>query len=137
MSSEPGSLFALDGRVAIVTGGRGLIGSRFVQALADAGARVAVFDSSEQTARGALELAIDGERLRSFVVDVTDKSSIAAALGTVVAEWGDLHVLVNAAAIDTRPDAPAEEVGPFEDFPEELFDRVMDVNVKGVLLMCQ
>ena len=47
------------------------------------------------------------------------------------------HALVNNAAIDSPPDAPADEVGPFEDYPEASFDRVMDVNVKGTLVPCQ
>jgi NAD(P)-dependent dehydrogenase (short-subunit alcohol dehydrogenase family) len=46
-------------------------------------------------------------------------------------------VLVNAAALDSPPDAPAEEVGPFESYPEDSFDQVMDVNVKGTFLSCQ
>ena len=41
------------------------------------------------------------------------------------------HVLVNNAGLDSPPDAPADEVGPFEDYPEAAFDEVMDVNVKG------
>jgi NAD(P)-dependent dehydrogenase (short-subunit alcohol dehydrogenase family) len=44
---------------------------------------------------------------------------------------------VNAAALDSPPDAPAEEVGPVEDYPVEAFDQVMQVNVKGTLLACQ
>jgi len=44
---------------------------------------------------------------------------------------------VNNAAIDSPPDAPADEVGPFESYPEESFDRVMDVNVKGTVVPCQ
>jgi NAD(P)-dependent dehydrogenase (short-subunit alcohol dehydrogenase family) len=55
----------------------------------------------------------------------------------VIAEHGVPHLLVNNAALDSPPDAPSEEVGPFETYPEESFDRVMDVNVKGTLLCCQ
>jgi NAD(P)-dependent dehydrogenase (short-subunit alcohol dehydrogenase family) len=110
-------LFSLEGRVAIVTGGAGQIGAAIVQALEEHGARVAVFD-----------LAAD-----PFRVDVTDRSALEAA----VDEVGTPHVLVNAAALDSPPDAPPEEVGPVESYPEESFDRVMDVNVKGTFLACQ
>ena len=44
---------------------------------------------------------------------------------------------MNNAALDSPPDAPAEEVGPFETYPESSFDQVMGVNVKGTLLCCQ
>ena len=57
-----------------------------------------------------------------------------ARVDEVVADCGVPHVLVNNAALDSPPDAPAEEVGPFEDYRRGAFDAVMDVNVKGTLL---
>ena len=114
-------LFSLEGRVAVVTGGCGQIGSEIVRGFSERGARVAVFDV----------------RSAEFPVDVTDRRSLEEATGKVVSEHGVPHVLVNAAALDSPPDAPAEEVGPFEGYPAEAFDRVMDVNVKGTLLACQ
>ncbi len=70
-------------------------------------------------------------------MDVTDRASIEAATAEVVDRWGAPHLLVNNAALDSPPDAPPEEVGPFETYPEASFDEVMDVNVKGVVLCCQ
>jgi len=55
----------------------------------------------------------------------------------LVRESGVPHALVNAAALDSPPDAPAEEVGAFESYPEHSFDEVMAVNVKGTFLPCQ
>jgi NAD(P)-dependent dehydrogenase (short-subunit alcohol dehydrogenase family) len=72
-----------------------------------------------------------------FNVDVTDRLSLEQATEEVAREWGVPHVLVNAAALDSPPDAPAEEVGPVESYPEASFDQVMDVNVKGTFLACQ
>jgi len=114
-------LFSLDGRVAIVTGGAGQLGAEIVRGLEERGARVAVFD-----------LAAD-----EFRVDVTDRAAIEQATNRVAAEWGEPAILVNAAALDSPPDAPPEEVGPLETYPEASFDRVMDVNVKGTFLSCQ
>jgi NAD(P)-dependent dehydrogenase (short-subunit alcohol dehydrogenase family) len=114
-------LFSLGERVAVVTGGEGQLGREIVRALEDRGARVAVFD-------------VAAERFR---VDVTDRSAVEAATAEVVREWGVPHVLVNAAALDSPPDAPADEVGPVESYPESSFDEVMNVNVKGTLLCCQ
>jgi NAD(P)-dependent dehydrogenase (short-subunit alcohol dehydrogenase family) len=114
-------LFSLEGRVAVVTGGCGQIGSEIVHGLSERGARVVVFDV----------------RSGAFPVDVTDRRSLDDATSMVVADHGVPHVLVNAAALDSPPDAPAEEVGPFEGYPTESFERVMDVNVKGTLLACQ
>jgi NAD(P)-dependent dehydrogenase (short-subunit alcohol dehydrogenase family) len=113
-------LFDLTGRVAVVTGGLGQLGAVYVQGLRDRGMKVAVFD-----------VAADDP------VDITDRSAVEAATERVIAEHGVPHLLVNNAALDSPPDAPAEEVGPFESYPEESFDRVMNVNVKGTLLCCQ
>jgi len=68
---------------------------------------------------------------------VTDRAAIERATEEVVGELGVPHVLVNAAALDSPPDAPPAEVGPVESYPEESFDAVMDVNVKGTFLCCQ
>jgi NAD(P)-dependent dehydrogenase (short-subunit alcohol dehydrogenase family) len=114
-------LFSLEGRVAVVTGGAGQIGREVVRGLEERGARVAVFD-------------LEAERFR---VDVTDRDAIERATEEVTLEWAAPHVLVNAAALDSPPDAPLEEVGPFESYPEQSFDEVMDVNVKGTFLCCQ
>jgi NAD(P)-dependent dehydrogenase (short-subunit alcohol dehydrogenase family) len=114
-------LFSLEGHVAIVTGGAGQLGAEIVRGLEARGARVAVFD-------------VQAERFR---VDVTDRAAIERATDEVTRDLGVPHVLVNAAALDSPPDAPPEEVGPVESYPEESFDAVMDVNVKGTFLCCQ
>jgi NAD(P)-dependent dehydrogenase (short-subunit alcohol dehydrogenase family) len=124
--SDP--LFDLEGRTAVVTGGMGQLGRVYVEGLAARGVRVASFD----VAAGDVP-----EGARAYEVDVTNRDSIERGLGEVVSEWGVPHLLVNNAALDSPPDSPAEEVGPFEDYPEASFDAVMDVNVKGTLFCCQ
>ena len=114
-------LFSLDDRVAVVTGGAGQLGREIVRGLEERGAHVAVFD-------------LETERFR---VDVTDRGAIETATEEIAREWGTPHVLVNAAALDSPPDAPAEEVGPVESYPEASFDQVMNVNVKGTFLCSQ
>src|SRR5947207_114565 len=120
-SARMTDLFSLEGRVAVVTGGAGQVGVEIVRGLEEQGARVAVFD-----------LAVE-----RFEVDVTDREAIVRATDEVVQEMGVPHVLVNAAALDSPPDAPAEEAGPFESYPEQSFDQVMNVNVKGTFLASQ
>ncbi|MGH3136258.1 MAG: SDR family oxidoreductase [Gaiellaceae bacterium] len=122
------ALFDLSGRVAVVTGGLGQLGRMYAAGLAERGMGVAIFDVASGEAP-------DG--VRAYEVDITDRAAIERALGEIEAEWGTPHVLVNNAGLDSPPDAPAEEVGAFEDFPEAAFDAVMDVNVKGTLLCCQ
>lgn len=121
-------LFELSGRVAVVTGGMGQLGRVYAAGLAGRGMRVATFDIAPGDAS-------DG--VRAFEVDITDRAAIEEALRGIESEWGIPHVLINNAGLDSPPDAPVEEVGPFEDYPEASFDAVMDVNVKGTLLCCQ
>jgi NAD(P)-dependent dehydrogenase (short-subunit alcohol dehydrogenase family) len=122
-------LFDVSGRVAVVTGGLGQLGQVYTDGLAARGMRVAVFDIAAEPG--------GDDSVRRFHVDVTDRKSIEAATAEVAAEWGAPHLLVNNAALDSPPDAPPEEVGSFETYPEASFDQVMDVNVKGAVLCCQ
>ena len=124
--SDP--LFDLEGRVAIVTGASGQLGQVYAAGLVERGMRVASFDVASTSLP---------DEVRAYEVDVTDRTAVARAVDEVVREWGVPHVLVNNAGLDSPPDAPAEDVGPFEDYPEASFDAVMDVNVKGTFLCCQ
>lgn len=123
-----GNPFGLNGRVVVVTGGAGLLGRNFTEALLRAGARVCVVD---------LVPVAERDGLLSLVADVTDRNSLQAALEKILAEHGVPDGLINAAALDFPPDASAAENGPFETLTTESWDRVMDANVKGIFLCCQ
>lgn len=125
--SEP-SPFDLAGRIVIVTGGAGQLGRAFTGALSAAGARIAVIDR---------EAVPDTDHVLSIACDITDRAALEGALSRIESRWGGPYGLVNAAAIDSPPNSPPEENGPFETYPEASFDRIMDVNVKGTVLCCQ
>jgi NAD(P)-dependent dehydrogenase (short-subunit alcohol dehydrogenase family) len=133
------TLFDLSGRVGVVTGGMGQLGAEYAAALAERGMRVAIYDVASEPKAGVADLspALEEGTIRAHEVDVTSRASLEGATEAVVREWGVPHLLVNNAALDSPPDAPPEEVGPFETYPEDSFAQVMDVNVKGVLLACQ
>ena len=82
-------------------------------------------------------LAVFDLEAERFRVDVTNRAAIEEATDEVVREFGHPHILVNAAALDSPPDAPPAEVGPVESYPEASFDEIMNVNVKGTFLSCQ
>jgi NAD(P)-dependent dehydrogenase (short-subunit alcohol dehydrogenase family) len=123
-------MFDLDGRVVVLTGGNGQIGRAIAVRLVEGGARVAVLDRR-------LDGLNEDERLRGFEADVTRRDTLERALAGIAAAWDTPFGLVNAAAIDAPPDAPPEENGPFETYPEASFDRILKVNVTGVFLACQ
>lgn len=123
-------MFSLKDRVAVVTGGLGQLGRQFTTALGSAGARVAVLDHREGS-------AADTDSLLHVRADVTDRASLERAVAVVEARWGPPHILINNAALDSPPDAPAGANGPFEGYPVDLWRSVLDVNVTGVFLCCQ
>ncbi len=130
--------FDLDGRVVVVTGALGQLGAAFVNALIAAGARVAGIDISDDASRAKIPLTAAGEdRLRLFAGDVTSKDSLRRALAAIESAWEAPYGLINNAALDSPPGAPASENGPFETYPDSSLDKMLDVNVKGVVYCCQ
>lgn len=135
----PDNLFDIKGKIIIITGGLGQLGRQFTTALTERGAKVAIFDTAVDSPHTPLEIQNNlNEPLCIYEpVDVTRKASIQKGLQDVIQQWGLPDALINNAALDSPPDAPAEENGPFENYPEESFDRIMEVNTKGVFLACQ
>ena len=117
-------------RVAVVTGGAKGIGRGIAEALAEHGAGVVIADLAVADARqAAAELSAAGHRIDARQVDVTDASSVRALIDGVVGDFGRLDILVNNAGVSRSM--------PFADIDEEEWDRVFDVNVKGVYLACR
>ena len=114
--SVPVDLFDISGRVVVVTGGLGQLGRSYALGLVERGARVAVLDSrvDDELVRERYGGRAEDEGLMFVRSDVTQRSSIEAGLETINASWGAPHALVNNAALDSPPGAPAEENGPFE-----------------------
>lgn len=132
-------LFDLGGRVVVVTGGLGQLGREFTGALLEHGARVAVLDLPEDGGARleGLHARAGTDRLRYVRADVTDRESLERAYREIEAAWAPVFGLINNAALDSPPGAPASENGPFEEYPEESWDRVLEVNLKGVFLSSQ
>ncbi len=131
--------FSVADQVVVLTGGLGQLGRQFTRTLLGGGARVAILDAAgdDPAARTRLDDAGDPDHLLIVAADVTDRASLEAALDRIEDRWGAPHGLINNAALDSPPDAPAEENGPFETYPEASWDRVLEVNLKGVFLCCQ
>ncbi|HXQ52504.1 MAG TPA: SDR family NAD(P)-dependent oxidoreductase [Stellaceae bacterium] len=116
----------LDGKVALITGGAGVIGRAAAQRLADEGARIVLVDKDE---RGLTEAAaaLGPARASWIAADVTRGPSVAGYARAAFDRFGPIHVFFNNAGIE-GPTAP------LADFPEDGFAAVMAVNVTGVFL---
>lgn len=132
-------LFSVENKVIIVTGGLGQLGAQYVRALHERGAKVAVFAGTLTPGRAEKVLGEIHTSPRLFFaeVNITDKAAIDKALDALEAVWGVPDGLVNNAGIDTQPSAPPSVSGPFEEFPEEVFREVVEVNLVGTFLMTQ
>ncbi|WP_214514664.1 SDR family NAD(P)-dependent oxidoreductase [Rhodococcus sp. WY5] len=120
-------IFTMIDQVAVVIGGAGGLGSAITRGYHQAGAVVVIADHNSQRAN---ELAAElGPRAIADAVDTTDRSSLESLLDNVVRAHGKVDILCNTAGIASRH--------PAENFPEDEWDRIMNVNVKGSFLACQ
>ncbi len=126
-------LFDLGGKVAVITGGAGSIGTAYGRALGEAGASVVLADvDSTAAATAADELKGDGFDAIGVAVDVRDLESAQAMARAAVEAFGGIDILVNNAAI--MRDLPQYGLS---NMPVDEWDRVIDVNLRGPLLCTQ
>lgn len=130
------ALFDVNREIVLITGVSGQLGAEYAQAFLERGARVAGMDVCPSERSNALAADFP-DNFFFCASDVTVKASVVQAMGEIAGVYGTPTVLINNAAIDSPPSAPPEENGPFEDYPEASWDKVIDVNLKGVYLCCQ
>ena len=130
-------LFGLTGHVAIVTGGMGRLGARYVLALAEAGASVAVFDLPRKTNPFVEQAVADGRRVSIHEVDVTVRAGVDGAIAQVAARFGTPTILVNNAGLGSSPADVALETGRFERYPETAWDAMLESHLKSALVASQ
>lgn len=130
------SLFDVSGEIVLITGVSGQLGGEYARAFLKRGACVVGMDVRPSAGCEALQSDY-ADRFLFCPSDVTSKASLQRVLEQASGSFGVPTVLINNAAIDSPPSAPPEENGPFEDYPEASWDKVIDVNLKGVYLCCQ
>jgi NAD(P)-dependent dehydrogenase (short-subunit alcohol dehydrogenase family) len=122
----------LDGKVAVITGAGSGIGRVAASLFAAEGARVVVADVvADQAEAAAAEIVDAGGSALAVTVDVSDEAQVAAMVAAAVSTFGGLDVLFNNAGIFPGDD------GGILDTPPETWQRVMEVNLKGVWLGCR
>ncbi len=121
----------LKGQIAVVTGAYQGIGKAISLAFAEEGASVILVDQQPTpVAEGLVKEIKDlGVRAMAVQADITKRPEVIRFIETGLSEFGQIDILVNNAGVTS--------VGPFETLPEEAWDHVIEVNLKGVFLCCQ
>lgn len=130
-------LFRLDGQVAVVTGGSGVLCSAMAVALAQAGATVAVLGRTlPKLEKVAGDINHSGGRAYPVQADVTSRKALETARQQVLAQSGRIDILINGAG-GNHPSATTAADRPLFDLPEEALRFVFDLNCLGTILPCQ
>lgn len=121
-------LFSLQGKVAIVVGGSGVLGGEMATALALAGANTAVFYSGNQEGaeQQASEIRKQGGNAMICQADARKEESLQKAIDDVVDNWGKVDILINAPGINSTT--------PVMEITEDEWNRILDINLKGAFL---
>ncbi len=130
-------LFGLEGQVAVITGGTGVLGGAMARGLAHAGAKVGILGRREEKAEGvATAIQEAGGEAIPLPADVLRKEQLQAARDALLGRWGRVDILVNAAG----GNVPAATLAPgasFWELPEAAFREVFDLNLLGTVLPSQ
>src|SRR5512136_254410 len=125
------SMGIVDGKVCIVTGGAGSIGLASASLLLQEGAKVMLVDHNEENlARAAKTLSAKPDSLGTTKANVADTQETQKYINQTVARWGKIDVLFSHAGISGA-------IKPITEYPEEVFDAVMAINIRGSFLACK
>lgn len=140
MSVPPTGLgrFDLTGRVAIITGGAGMLGMQHAQAIADHGGTVVIADLAADRV-AACAAAVTGPPAWGVTADVTDKASVEQMVAEVLNRFGRIDILINNAALTVKGggERARNYFAAFEDYPLDLWEQALRVNLTGTFLCCQ
>src|SRR5271154_6802131 len=126
----PAELFSLKDKVAVVIGGTGELCGAMAEGFAAAGAVTALVGRDETKAKARLEkISKNGGKAEFFSCDTTSRAGLQKLLADVIAKFGKVDILMNGAGVNSPT--------PFFDISEEEFDKIITVNLKGVILACQ
>jgi branched-chain amino acid transport system permease protein len=125
-SRNPTTSKQMQGKVCVITGGAGSIGLAAAKLLLAEGAKVMLLDSSDAALKKAAA-DIAGNSLAWFAADITKSDQVKDCIASTVSRWGKIDVLFSNAGYFGH-------VAPITEYPEDVFDAVLTVNVKGAFL---
>ncbi len=131
------TLFSLQGKVALVTGGTGVLGGAIAHGLAAAGARVAILGRrAEVAAEVSAAIQAAGGTAMPAAADVLDEVQLRAARDAILQQWGSIDILINAAG-GNSPDATVAPNGSFFNMKLDAINKMLNLNLLGTILPSQ
>ena len=131
------SLFGLEGQVAVLTGGGGILCGTMSKALARLGAKVAVLDMNQQAAQTVAEAIVaEGGEAIAMQANVLENENLQAALHQILERFGRVDILVNGAGGNKKEATTSPDLS-FFDLPKDAFQWVFNLNFLGTLLCTQ
>jgi NAD(P)-dependent dehydrogenase (short-subunit alcohol dehydrogenase family) len=124
------NLFNLTGKTAVAVGGNGVLGSAMAKGLADHGAKVAIVGRNLETAEAVVkEIIENGGEAKAFQADVSSKDSLVKVANEIEQWSGGWDILLNAPGTNSPT--------PFFELDMDEYDKIMDINLKGIVMTCQ
>ncbi len=124
-------MFGLENKVAAVIGGSGVLGGDMARALGDAGAKIAILYYSNKEGAEKHKAAIEQNGGEAMIcqANASRKEELVKANDQIISNWGRVDILVNAPGVNSTT--------PVLEIEEEEWDRILDINLKGVFFACQ
>lgn len=123
-------LFSLEGKVAAVVGGGGVLAGEMALGLAGAGADISIIDFNLEAAEARAQAIRDlGRKAQALRADAANRADVQQCLDAILKEFGHVDILINAAGINSGT--------PFFEIAEEEWHKILDVDLKSVFLACQ
>ena len=131
------TLFNIQGQIAIITGGSGILGSAMAHGLAQAGANIVIIGLHEEKTNAVAEsITAQGGKALAIACNVLERADLQRALEQVTATFGQVDILVNAAG-GNAPQATTSPDNPFFELDKAAIDSVFALSFMGTLLSCQ
>jgi NAD(P)-dependent dehydrogenase (short-subunit alcohol dehydrogenase family) len=131
-------LFDLSGRVAIITGAAGLLGTEYADVLAEAGANIVAVDMKQQACQETAERLMSVHRVKALPmpIDITDEDQIEEMVHKVIDTFHRIDILINNAALTAKGGSKdlSGYFSPFEEYPVEIWEKALKVNLTGMFL---
>lgn len=131
--------FRLDGKVAVITGGSGLLGNKHADAISEMGGIPVIIDIDQHKIDETVQRIKDtySVEVMGCMCDITDKDSVRSMVARITEHFGKIDILINNASFSVKGRIPEGMFAPIEEYPLDLWEMALKVNLTGTFLITQ